>query len=152
MKKKIIITVLALLLISFAVYYVKNNNQPENNNMNEEKIVVETNEKKAASFLEALKENNYQKLSKDFAEQISIDLTEEEMIKLNKLIEETWGNMIELGSPEFPDFGEDKVVLDYRNSKFEKEENTFIRFVFNKENKLEQVYFDSPKLKETVKQ
>ncbi|GMX58731.1 MAG: hypothetical protein MCSN_3850 [Candidatus Microsyncoccus archaeolyticus] len=149
----IIITGLCILGLSYKDFdknstpIIENNNEGESIIFNKE----ETKEEKVISFLEALEESNYEKLSKDFVPQLAEELTYDEMIKLKVLLDETWGDLINLNDPEYPDFGEDKIVLDYRNSQFEKESaNILIRFIFNKDNKLTQVYFDSPKLKEAT--
>lgn len=149
----IIITGLCILGFSYKDFYKNNTSIIENNNEGESIIFEkeETNEEKAISFLEALKESNYEKLSKDFVPQLAEELTYDQMVNLKALLDETWGDLINLNEPEYPDFGEDKIVLDYRNSQFEKESaNILIRFIFNKDNKLTQVYFDSPKLKEAT--
>lgn len=149
----IIITGLCILVFSYKDFY-KNNTPVVENNNEEESIFSEreeTKEEKVISFFDALKELNYEKLSKDFVPQLAEELTYDQMVKLRDLLDETWGDLINLNEPEYPDFGEDKIVLDYRNSQFEKESaNILIRFIFNKDNKLTQVYFDSPKLKEAT--
>ncbi|HOC53903.1 MAG TPA: DUF3887 domain-containing protein, partial [Candidatus Pacearchaeota archaeon] len=112
---------------------------------------TQTREEKVNNFLQALKNSDYEKLSKDFVPQLSEELTYDEMIKLKSLLDEAWGELINLNEPEYPDFGEDKIVLDYRKAEFQKEStDILIRFIFDKEDKLTQVFFDSPKLREAI--
>ena len=151
MKTKIIIglsIIIAIFFIGFA--YEEKTKIP----FQEQNIIYEneeTNEARARNFLKALQGNAYDKISSLSTEQLTSELTEEKSQELKELLDQTWGEMIDLGEPEYPDFGEDKIVLDYRNSQFEKEPGSIlIRFIFNEENKLAQIYFDSPKLKEAV--
>lgn len=151
MKTKIIIglfIIIAIFFIGFSYKETIKNPPQEQGIIYEEE---ETNEARARNFLKALQGSAYDKISSLSTEQLTSELTEEKSQELKELLDQTWGELIDLGDPEYPDFGEDKIVLDYRDSQFEKEsENILIRFIFNEENKLAQIYFDSPKLKEAV--
>lgn len=142
--------IVALLILGLS--YNEMNKQKDVENINiEEEVVIQTKEEKVNNFLQALKNSDYEKLSKDFVPQLAEELTYDEMIKLKALFDEAWGELINLNEPEYPDFGEDKIVLDYRKAEFQKESsNILLRFIFNKEDKLTQVYFDSPRLKEAT--
>jgi len=156
MKSKNIVIILMVVvgLLILGLSYKEMNKQKDAENINifeEEVVITQTREEKVNNFLQALKNSDYEKLSKDFVPQLSEELTYDEMIKLKSLLDEAWGELINLNEPEYPDFGEDKIVLDYRKAEFQKESsNILLRFIFNKEDKLTQVYFDSPRLKEAI--
>jgi len=147
----ILMVIIGLLILGLSYNEMNKQKDAENIDIEEEVVVTQTREEKVNNFLQALKNSDYGKLSKDFVPQLSEELTYDEMIKLKSLLDEAWGELINLNEPEYRDFGEDKIVLDYRKAEFQKESsNILLRFIFNKEDKLTQVYFDSPRLKEAI--
>ncbi|HNP79725.1 MAG TPA: DUF3887 domain-containing protein [Candidatus Pacearchaeota archaeon] len=147
----ILMVIVGLLILGLSYKEMNKQKDAENIDIEEEVVVTQTREEKVNNFLQALKNSDYEKLSKDFVPQLSEELTYDEMIKLKSLLDEAWGELINLNEPEYPDFGEDKIVLDYRKAEFQKEStDILIRFIFDKEDKLTQVFFDSPKLREAI--
>jgi len=143
--------IIGLLILGLSYNEMNKQKDAENIDIEEEVVVTQTREEKVNNFLQALKNSDYEKLSKDFVPQLAEELTYDEMIKLKALLDENWGDLINLNEPEYPDFGEDKIVLDYRKAEFQKEStDILIRFIFDKEDKLTQVFFDSPKLREAI--
>ncbi|HQM24459.1 MAG TPA: DUF3887 domain-containing protein [Candidatus Pacearchaeota archaeon] len=147
----ILMVIIGLLILGLSYNEMNKQKDAENIDIEEEVVVTQTREEKVNNFLQALKNSDYEKLSKDFVPQLAEELTYDEMIKLKALLDENWGDLINLNEPEYPDFGEDKIVLDYRKAEFQKEStDILIRFIFDKEDKLTQVFFDSPKLREAI--
>jgi hypothetical protein len=148
MKKKITIIVLIILVIvgTFFVYFkLHNATVPQNEPVQEE----QTNEQKVSSFFEALKNSNYQQLSKNFTEELASELTEEEMPKLRKIIFDNLGDLINLKEPETMPTSNDRTLLVYY-ADFEKETGVMIKASFTKDGKLSTIYLDSPKLREAA--
>jgi len=150
MKKKITIIVLIILVIvgTFFIYFKLHNG---NVSQNEPEVIVQeqTNQEKVSSFFDALKNSNYQELSKNFTEELANELTEEEMLKLRKILLDNIGELINLKTPEIMPTSEDRTLLVY-SADFEKEAGVMIKASFTKEGKLSTIYLDSPKLREAI--
>ncbi|MDD3292735.1 MAG: DUF3887 domain-containing protein [Candidatus Pacebacteria bacterium] len=145
-----LIILIAFCLLGFAYEKSKNENisifEEGNNIIFEEE---QTNEEKVVSFFNALKETDYQKLSKSFTDQLLSELTEEQMYNLRQILFDNLGELINLKDPQTLDGGENRTILFYQ-ADFEKESGVSIRVTFEEDGKMAAIYLDSPKLREAV--
>ncbi|MDD5013096.1 MAG: DUF3887 domain-containing protein [Candidatus Pacebacteria bacterium] len=145
-----LIILIAFCLLGFAYEKSKNENisifKEGNNFIFEEE---QTNEEKVVSFFNALKETDYQKLSKSFTDQLLSELTEEQMYNLRQILFDNLGELINLKDPQTLDGGENRTILFYQ-ADFEKESGVSIRVTFEEDGKMAAIYLDSPKLREAV--
>ncbi len=147
----IIIIIIALCLLGFA--YEKSKSLENVSIFEEENNIVfeeeQSNEEKVVSFFDALKETDYQKLSKSFTDQLLSELTEEQMYNLRQILFDNLGELINLKDPQILDGGENRTVLFYQ-ADFEKESGVSIRVTFEEDGKMAAIYLDSPILREAV--
>ena len=101
----ILMVIIGLLILGLSYNEMNKQKDAENIDIEEEVVVTQTREEKVNNFLQALKNSDYEKLSKDFVPQLAEELTYDEMIKLKALLDENWGDLINLNEPEYPDFG-----------------------------------------------
>jgi hypothetical protein len=145
-----LIVLIAFCLLGFAYEKSKNENisifEQGNNIVFEEE---QTNEEKVNSFFSALKETDYQKLSKSFTDQLLSELTEEQMYNLRQILFNNLGELINLKDPQILDGGENRTILFYQ-ADFEKESGVSVRVTFEEDGKMAAIYLDSPKLREAV--
>ena len=147
----VLIIVIALCLLGFA--YEKSKSLENVSIFEEENNIVfeeeQSNEEKVVSFFDALKETDYQKLSKSFTDQLLSELTEEQMYNLKQILFDNLGELINLKDPQILDGGENRTVLFYQ-ADFEKESGVSIRVTFEEDGKMAAIYLDSPILREAV--
>jgi hypothetical protein len=122
----IIITGLCILGLSYKDFdknstpIIENNNEGESIIFNKE----ETKEEKVISFLEALEESNYEKLSKTLF-LISKGIRTMMKCKIKILLMKSWGDLFNLNDPDYLIFIRMIVFIDYRNSQCEKNQKYF---------------------------